>query len=235
LEWIIANFGGSDEVDRFVRAKLKGVCSRVVYVRVEGLAAWHASIAKNIAHRLGSGEVLFNLDCDNLIGEDAVVALNLFTRGVRILHVWSGVHRDGTFGRIAFRRDVFERLGGYDETFYPMAYQDRDILERGSHSGIPVVEIRSPSSAAVTNTKQVSIRHCRRGSMSWADYDRLNRAASRSNILAGRLRANSGIAPRSFPCRFFWGHFKASLMPSAKTKLYRSPEFVQPPLETALR
>lgn len=53
------------------------------YAVSTALQNWHAPIAKNTSHRLGKGEFLVNLDCDNFISPAAVEAL-LSTPSVKL-------------------------------------------------------------------------------------------------------------------------------------------------------
>lgn len=39
------------------------------------LSAWHASVAKNTAHRVANGEYVINLDCDNFLDPSSIEAL----------------------------------------------------------------------------------------------------------------------------------------------------------------
>ena len=103
------------------------------YVRTNNLPFWHASIAKNTSHKIARGNILVNLDCDNFTGKrGAEHILRVFQKyGNHILfHQWSGISKDGTYGRISYHRNTFFRLGGYDESFLPMGYQDHDIIRR---------------------------------------------------------------------------------------------------------
>ena len=118
-DWTILNFNSEDNIDDFMFSKLRSCPPTVHYVTEASGRPWHLSVAKNIAHRLATGSVLVNLDCDNLIGDAIDVVRRFFDQGCKILHMWSGIHRDGTCGRIAVAKDVFYKLQGYDESFLP--------------------------------------------------------------------------------------------------------------------
>jgi len=195
-EWVIVNFNSGDDLDGFMTDALPGLPERIVYMRENSGRPWHASVAKNVAHRNASGEVLVNLDCDNFIGESTLALIEAhFLSGGRVLHMWSGEMGDGTGGRIAIASDLYHRLGGYDEAFHPMGYQDFDLLARAAASGFPVTRCGGTPELAIRNSKEESIRHCARRGMSWDDFNRQNRARSLSNIAARRLVAN---APRGW-------------------------------------
>jgi hypothetical protein len=195
VEWVLVNFGSRDKLDAFVAARRSSLPARFVYGRVAGAPAWHASVAKNVAHRAARGRILVNLDADNRIGDAVATIRAFFAQGCTVLHLWSGVMNDGTFGRIAVQRELFEELGGYDESFYPMGYQDFDLLRRATAAGHFVLHAPCAPGTAVPNTKEDSIRHCAEPALTWRDYNDHNRLQSRANIAAGRLVANAGRQP----------------------------------------
>jgi hypothetical protein len=170
--------------------ELSRLPSRVVYVRERSGRSWHISIAKNVAHRVAKGAILVNLDCDNYVSDAIEVIRRYFRTGCRLLHLWSGVHGDGTYGRIALLKSLFRQLGGYDESFLPMGYQDTDLLHRAVAIGVPLIHYRSPREVALKNSKAESIRHCKLPGWSYDNYVWANQLRSVQNIAAGHLVAN---------------------------------------------
>jgi len=191
-EWVILNFGSRDGLDEFITARLSQLPSRVIYARALSNPPWHLSVAKNTAHRVASGDVLFNLDCDNFINNACAVIRHHFADGVQVLHLWSGTFGDGTCGRVAIARDSFYALGGYDEAFDPMAYQDRDLLHRAAAKRFKVRHVRTLNEVAIPNDKVESVRYCANDGRTWNDFVKWNRERSLINIRSGRLTANEG-------------------------------------------
>jgi hypothetical protein len=189
-EWVILNYNSTGDLDDFMMARLPNLPRRIIYARDRIQRPWHSSVAKNMAHRLASGDVLMNLDCDNYIGDAIEVIRSGFPKGYQMIHLCGGRFGDGTFGRIAMAKDSFYSLGGYDESFHPMGYQDGDLLHRAAASGIHGITHRCPKDVAIENTKEDSMRYCSAEGLSWADYHKLNRAKSASNISAKRFKAN---------------------------------------------
>lgn len=194
VEWVILNYNSTDDLDQFMLTQLdvdKGR-GKVVYLRETSGRSWHASCAKNIAHRSSSGDIVMNLDADNYIG-DAIEQMKNCYRWDQLgaLHNWSGVHMDGTYGRISARRQVFMDLHGYDEEFYPMGYQDTDLVMRMIGSGARVGLKRCPSEVAIPNNKDESIANCKDGSLTWLDFNSRNRQASRARYLKREFIANT--------------------------------------------
>ena len=109
---------------------------------------WHSSICKNAVHQFGKevadepgfGESLFyvNLDCDNLLTRGfGNVLLEWMTKvsseglALRAPVLVRGEHLDsGTCGRMAYRFCDFDEVGGYDQDFFPVGYQDVDLKVR---------------------------------------------------------------------------------------------------------
>jgi len=189
FEWVLLNYNSADGLHEFMRKQLPSLPSRILYLREQSGRPWHLSVAKNIAHRLASGNILVNLDCDNFIGDAGTVVREQCLKGAAVVHLWSGRWRDGTCGRIAIVRDLFYALGGYDESFHPMGYQDRDLLNRAAATGAAVVHCPGSSALAIPNGKDESMRHCR-GALAWEECMEANKRQSQANIAAGCLAAN---------------------------------------------
>jgi hypothetical protein len=189
-EWVILNYCSDDDVHEFMVERLPRLTPQIVYVRMVNIMPWHLSVAKNIAHRFGRGHVLANLDCDNFIREAADIITRHYSHGCRLMHLWSGVYRDGTCGRIAMDRSLFYALGGYDEELYPMGFQDRDIILRAVAMGVRYYRFPCSAGSAIQNTKEDSVRNCGPNAR-WEHFEQENRALSRRNIEAGRLKTRS--------------------------------------------
>jgi len=120
-EWIAASF--QDELaDGYLR-----------YYHSSALPYWHASVAKNTSHRVSTGKIVVNLDCDNFTGRHG---------GRFLMHVFEKFGYDAIFhqrnpdtaepnwGRIAMSRESFDALGGYAENMMPAGGQDHDLLAK---------------------------------------------------------------------------------------------------------
>lgn len=192
VEWVIWNHSSRDDLDAFMRDKLPKVSHRVRYASDGCRRPWHASVAKNIAHRIARGRYLMNLDCDNRIADAVEVIRAARLRRTRLVHLWSGRRYDGTYGRIAVERKLFRRLGGYDEALLPMGHQDADLISRAVASGWgqPALRARCARNIAVQNSKSESMRHCHNVFYSWEECAARNYTISQVNLVLGRFRAN---------------------------------------------
>jgi len=109
--------------------EIKSGLIRVVDLPREQAEYFKMAHAKNIAHRMATGDVLCNLDCDNITGENFAGWLNqqfshysnivasMTTRDRLISKLTTGDKMSDLTGRIAISRDNFERLHGYDENY----------------------------------------------------------------------------------------------------------------------
>ena len=192
VEWVILNYNSCDDLHSFMLSRLSEGKEKIVYIRERSAPSWHSSIAKNIAHRAAAGDILMNLDCDNYLDDALAIIRSKFRGKIGGLHLWSGRSGDGTYGRIAVKREYFLKVGGYDESFYPMAYQDTDLLGRLSAMGVLIKQYSCGHRTALTNTKTDSILNCRTEGMTWRQFYSANRNQSLANLQAGNLIANVG-------------------------------------------
>ncbi|MEH6604167.1 MAG: glycosyltransferase family A protein [Pseudomonadales bacterium] len=161
-EWILANFQ-SNILDGSLR-----------YFSVTSPTVWSAPHAKNLAHRISSGEFLYNLDADNFISEADIQATHEVSAiENQAIHQFSQVHGDGSYGRIGLRRAHFQQLGGYDEGLLPMSEQDVDLIKRMALLGLKTVKAPLQSKAAIENSMQDKLVNT--GSSEQTDYDELQR------------------------------------------------------------
>jgi hypothetical protein len=195
IEFVLVDFGSTDGLRNWVPDNFKDdlLSGYLKYYYTEELPFWHASIAKNTAHGLATHEILVNLDCDNYTGYHGgqfVIRQFLQNRNI-ILHQFGGYLYDGTYGRIAVLKKYFDCIGGYDESFGPMGYQDTDMIERLKRTGL---EYRYEGDIrfcrAILNTKEEGLAYTNI-SMDYETMVFLNRRKSAENINNGRLIANT--------------------------------------------
>lgn len=204
-EWVIVNYNSSDDTHKFILEKLKHMSNRVIYVNEFSGRKWHASIAKNVAHKNATGDVLMNLDCDNYIGDSLYIILEKFSNDMECMQMWTGVPYDGTYGRIAINKDLFFGLGGYDETFYPMGGQDSDLLNRAKAFGAKCERYVSDKFVAIPNTKEDSIKNAENYGLSWQQMARKNRKVMQENLSNNNYIANTKNGMMQSVVEVFYG------------------------------
>lgn len=155
-EWCILDYNSDDQLWYILRERAPAWIERgqLRYYRTLVPQWFDTNRAKNAAHRLARGSVVFNLDADNFIDPsvrrqlarceelygDRFVLQNRSDQ-VNSPYLPAG---DGTYGRIAMPRTLFNEIGGYDEQMLGMGNGDADILHRASRQDIRVVRSTKP-------------------------------------------------------------------------------------------
>ncbi len=197
IEFILVDFDSKDGLKDWVLSNFqKELASGYLkYFFTESLPNWDCSLAKNSAHLFATGNILVNLDCDNFTGPNGgvFVSKQFDKYGERtLLHQFRGDPKDGSYGRIAMMKRYFEIIGGYDQQFEPMGYQDTDLIFRLVKLGL----IYTPQSnllynRALRNTKDEGLRYTN-SSASYNQMNHTNKRKSMENILTAHILANNG-------------------------------------------
>ena len=119
-EFIILNYGSKDSLHQWVQKNLKKYIDAgiVKYLRTKIPKNFVATHAKNIAHKQASGDILCNVDADNIVLEGYPEYLaETFQKNKCIV---SSPPTDifnvaGSCGKIAVLKEHFYSVNGYDE------------------------------------------------------------------------------------------------------------------------
>jgi len=191
VDFILVNFHGKDseEIDIFVfeRCIRFLVTKKLKYFkRISKMTEFHMSRCKNVSHLLSTGELIYNLDGDNILdGSEYDTASQAFSKfGPNfLLHQCDGSspidHKmfqyfnlfpkyhdrnlmfNGTCGRVCTSRTVFKKIGGYNERFEYMGMDDIDFIAR-SIKGTGCKYIHSPLTSTgkfLSNERPESYEH----------------------------------------------------------------------------
>jgi len=180
-ELILLNYGSTDNLKRYIESST--LCQKfiknkkLIYAEVLGIEKYHSSKAKNIAHRLGSGKFLVNLDADNtnLDMKEKIIK----HKNKKCLIYFAVEQAWDTYGRIAIEKNSFYEIGGYDESFMPMGFQDVDLVLRSHYYGIEYIS-EPLFTNNVSNSREEKMINT--GISDWEDCDKKNREISRNNI-----------------------------------------------------
>lgn len=192
-EFIIVDYNSNDGLKNYIYTNFEKeiLCGKIKYYYTEKIKIWHASICKNTTHIRANGKYLINLDCDNFIGIDGdnLILNSFYENGDDIIiSQTNSIVSSGNGGRISISRENFINLGGYDETFYPMGYQDYDLIERAKKYGLKYININK-NNKAIFNTKIDSIKNIGI-KMEYNKMNNLNKLLSKINIENGNLKVN---------------------------------------------
>lgn len=184
-EFILCNFSSNDGLHEYIINNFEHyiVSGKLKYYQIDTLKYWHASIAKNTTHSYANGKYVVNLDCDNFIGENGdKFVLDIFEKyGDMIIFTQNDMmYGTGNTGRIALLKENFKILGGYNESFYPMGYQDTDLVKRCVKYGLQNINMNSHNNA-ILNTKEESVKYIGIN-ISYEKMNHMNALMSKINI-----------------------------------------------------
>lgn len=141
-EFVLLDYNSPDDMAEWVHAHLQQELETglVKYYKTPYPQYFHMAHAKNLSHRLSTGNVLINLDADSYLSILYLQALARLKPNEILLGsppLWSNDLYKGMTGRIALYRQPFYWLRGYDEylnTSY--GYDDLDLGRRGLGAGL---------------------------------------------------------------------------------------------------
>jgi hypothetical protein len=160
--------------------------------RESTLPRYVAAHAKNVAHILGvraGGEVLVNLDADNILVPEYMETLRS-NNWVKLRCLAAKKWSAAATGRIAVRTDTFLELGGYNELLtVGYGYEDTDFGERVRNDNPGMfLHLSMPPNSFVENC---GLRGAGQP-LSCAESLKRHGDLSRADIAAGHFKANVG-------------------------------------------
>jgi hypothetical protein len=175
-ELVIANLDGTDEIFEWITKEFSEFlkASRLRLFTVTNVNEWNSSIVKNMAHKIASGNYLFNLDADNFITPKDISLIRSAATNHCITSQWSGKFGDGSFGRIGMPAQIFQTLGGYDESLLPMGAQDLDLLNRIAKIGGKIIQLQPPEISAIQNDKLQDLPTKKDKKKMWDEMNKIN-------------------------------------------------------------
>ena len=192
-EFVLIDYDSNDELKEFIYNNFSNeiLSGKLTYLYTDKIKYWHASICKNTTHMKAKGNILVNLDCDNYIGTggDQLIINEFKNSGDNIIiSQTDNIMGSGNGGRISITKNNFIKLGGYNEQFYPMGYQDYDLIERAKLFGLKYININK-NNTAIKNSKEDGIKNIGI-TMEYNKMNNVNKLLSKINIDNNILQTN---------------------------------------------
>lgn len=122
-EFVLLNYSSKDDINNWVEKNLKYFANTglVKYYVVNEQKYWCAAHAKNICYKKASGDILVNLDADNILSLNyCEYLIDLFSKNENIIvasESSDNFGNHGCCGLIACKKEHFFSVNGYDESF----------------------------------------------------------------------------------------------------------------------
>ena len=124
-EVVLLNYGSTDGLDEWIKSNWTRIlpyfeAGNFKYFHTKAPQYFFAAHAKNVAHKLASGDILCNLDADNyLISGYPQFLYDSFSKKKDVIVLSEDTpdtHGHGFCGKIAVNKDFFYNVNGYDES-----------------------------------------------------------------------------------------------------------------------
>jgi len=147
FEYVLLDYNSNDDLEDWATFYLTKYAKMGVFKYYQTKIPKHFSAphAKNIAHRCATGDIICNVDGDNFTGYGFCNFLNtMFNQDKNIVTEFVSEfdsESQSSVGRIAMTKSNFVRLGGYNEDFSGMGWQDFDLVDRAHAMGLKKVYV----------------------------------------------------------------------------------------------
>jgi len=164
--WNIIDIHSIDGFKNFIKPYIS---TKINYYECLTNIEYSIPIAKNFTVRLSEKDsYVFNLDVDNFLGSiiDSIINSNYG-------NIYCKEKRTGVHGRIGCYREIFKKIRGYDESFYPAGFHEIDFRRRCKKVGYKFIQINNDI-PAILNTKDDTIANCNKNK-SWSEMNKINK------------------------------------------------------------
>jgi hypothetical protein len=163
VEFVVLDYNSDDGLEAWMQAEMAShvASGKVAYFRERNAKFFNPRHAKNIAHLLATGDILVNLDADNFTGPG-------YARKISEIFLQPGVYvrasrerpqrQTGIDGRLAFRREDFLKLRGYDEVCLGYGGDDPDISNRANCMGLERVSLVWPGERVIHHSNDERVK-----------------------------------------------------------------------------
>lgn len=189
IEWIIVDYGSSDGLNKYIEEYVNQYDFIKYYRTIDKDTEYSIPIAKNLAARLSSGDFILNLDCDNFLDNIIEKIKETNTN----IGVFCNEYLKGTYGRIGVHRDIYIKVGGYDEYFFPAAVHDNDLILRCQSIGYEFLDVPSKK-PSISNLKEDTIININNNQkITWEEMKEYNIIIMNYNAKKRVINSNNNI------------------------------------------
>ena len=149
LEFLILDYNSQHAILPYLQNNFPEqlISGRLKYYRTDYPRWYSMSHSRNLAFKLGTGDILCNIDADNFTGEGFADFVNKkFLNNEKIFlstHTVSQKKSD-VLGRLCVDRRDFMEVRGYDEAMKYYGFDDYDLILRLQANGLKMIGIIDP-------------------------------------------------------------------------------------------
>ncbi|MBW2992378.1 glycosyltransferase family 2 protein [Candidatus Woesearchaeota archaeon] len=225
IEFVLLDYNSQDGLEEWVKKNMLAYIKKgiLVYYKTFDPKRFHMSHAKNMTHRLATGDILCNLDADNFLDKDFAFLINeKFNKYTMIAGDdskndlrWNkfckgiGINPDNTFvwGMLCIKKEHFYEFDGYDESFLPYGHEEVDLYKR-IRKGYDIKKDRIFIKKIRNRVKHSDRERLENMELGRNPRDKhilseMNVAKAFENLKNHRLRINNG----KFGCGIVYGNF----------------------------
>jgi hypothetical protein len=198
IEFVLLDFDSKDGTCEWVTKNFQKELKTgyLKFYLTKELTHWNTSIARNTAHICATNDIAVNLDCDNYTGVwGGVHVIRMFRQyGENILfHQFNGKMNDGSYSRISVFNKYFKLLGGYDESFESVGYQDQDLILRFIQYGLEYIsDVDNQNDQSILYTNEKKVINIDYGK-NYTEMLSNNFTKSKFHLSEGKLIVNNGL------------------------------------------
>lgn len=140
VQIVLLDYHSNDNMESYVKENYHQYLTeeRLQYFKViTDINGFDMAFAKHIVHLIAQGEVLFNLDADNYIG-NTVSELRTLPDNTILLPIMVKDTQTSRCGRIGIARRDYLKYGGYNITIRNMANDDGEFIKQMRHMDMRV-------------------------------------------------------------------------------------------------
>lgn len=137
VDMVLLDYNSEDGLKDFIVQNFKAQLESgklKFYQLAEQREQFDMSYAKNVVHKLATGQVLFNLDADNYVGT-TINELQLLSESEICIARYLG-NDTSRCGRIGIHASQFKALRGYNEQIFGLANDDGEFVMRALMKGL---------------------------------------------------------------------------------------------------